>query len=272
MRSDSFLFASADCIEKFGVERFAEMGAFQVWIGRESSVSIYKKNQGIDLKGLVGRLQEHGIKVILSSIILLDEHTRENVQDDIQEHLDCRPDFSQFSFYSPVAGTPLWDRMKEEGRLINGIPFEEMHAFKQPWFTHPHFTLEQAERLQEDAYLRDYHELGPSIMRWIETDLKGYIAMRGSDSPYLRKRAEHWAEIMKRYRVLLRAIEHLAPTECIQERALEIRRGVEAEFGPLRSYEEAMTLGLLCTGRIREWRTEKFGDDIQPYTRVFHYP
>jgi radical SAM superfamily enzyme YgiQ (UPF0313 family) len=267
-----FLFASADAIERFGVEALAEMGAFKVWIGRESSISPYKKNKGVDLDDLVGRLHRHGIKVILSSILLLDEHTGENVLDDIGEHLACRPDFSQFSFYSPAAGTPLWDRLKEEGRLLDGIPFEEMHAFKQPWFTHPHFTLMQAEHLQETAYLRDYYELGPSIMRWIETDLEGYLFMRDSENDNLKRRAELWAGPMPRYRVLLRAIERLAPSEHIRERSREIRSRVESEFGRIRACEEAMAVVLSGFGRVREWRTEKFGDDIQPRTRVFRYP
>jgi len=266
-----FLFASADLIERFGVEALAEMGVFKIWIGRESKISPYQKNQGIDIKDLVNRLHQHGIKVILSSILLLDGHTKENIKEDIQAHLDCRSDFSQFAFYSPLPGTPLYDRMKKEGRLIEGIPFEEMHGFKQPWFRHPHFTLWEAEQIQENAYLMDFHEHGPSILRWINTDLTGYHYMKDSVNPNLRRRAEFLAKSMPRYRVILRAVEHLAPTDRIKEQAAGIRRQVEKTFGPTTYLEHCMALGLFTFGRIREWRTAAFGDAIQPYTRVFQY-
>jgi hypothetical protein len=267
-----FLFASADTIARFGVEALAEMGAGQVWIGRESSLSPYRKNRGIDLQELVARLHQHGIKVILSSILLLDEHTPENLPQDIQDHLNCRPDFSQFSFYAPVAGTPLYQRLQAEGRLIPGIPFEERHAFKQPWFIHPHFSLFEAEQAQESAYLRDFHELGPSLLRWTETDLAGYLFLKDSPNPHLRRRAQFLAAAMPRGRLLLRAIEYLAPTPFIRERARELRSRVEAEFGPLRPAEQIAAAGLVPFGRLRAWRTARFGDDIQPYTRVYHYP
>jgi hypothetical protein len=266
-----FLFASADLIERFGVEALAEMGAMKVWIGRESALSPYKKNQGVDIKELVARLRSHGIKTILSSILLLDAHTKENIIRDIQEHLDCRPDFSQFSFYSPSPGTPLHQRLKAEGRLIEGIAFEEMHAFKQPWFKHPHFTLEEAEYVQEAAYLRDFYELGPSIMRWVETDLIGCVSMKDSSNPNLRRRAQALAKPMPRYRAMLRAVERLAPTSFISGRARQIRERIEAEFGKTTSLEEAVGLGLFAAGRAREYTLEKWGDAIQPYTRVFHY-
>ena len=267
-----FLFASADQIERFGVESLAELGAYKVWIGRESTVSTYRKNQGIDLPALIARLHAHGIKVVLSSILLLDEHTPENIEQDVQAHLDCRPEFSQFSFYSPAPGTPLYDRMKEEGRLLPGIPFEEMHAFKQPWYSHPHFNLRQAEAVQEKAYLRDYHEQGPSLLRWFETDLLGYLHLKDSPNPHLRRRAAFLAQPMPRYRLLLRAIERLAPTAFIRERAREVRSRIEAAFGRITLAEEALALGLVPFGRFREWRTARFGDAIQPRTYLYHYP
>ena len=158
-------FASADKIIDFGVEKLAEMGASVIWIGRESRFSDYPKNRNIDVKALVEELRHYGIKTILSSILLLDGHTKENIREDIDEHLACRPAFSQFSHYAPLPQTPLWDRMHDEGRLIQGIPWEEMHAFNEPWFTHPDFTTQEAKDIQEEAYLRDFNELGPSWFR-----------------------------------------------------------------------------------------------------------
>ncbi len=266
-----FLFGTADCVERFGVEALAEMGASQIWIGRESSITPYAKNRGVDMPDLVRCLQAHGIKVILSTILLLDEHTKDNINDDISAHIACRPDFSQFSFLSPVSGTPLNDRLKSEGRLLGGIAFEEMHAFKQPWHTHPHFTLEEAERVQEQAYLRDYHELGPSLTRWFDTDIGAYVNMKNSENPVLQRRAAAMRGTLLKARILLRATEMLAPTPFMREQARDVRGRIEAEFGRLGLVGEAVAQGLRISGRLREWRTARFGDAIQPYTRVYHY-
>ena len=267
-----FFFASADRIEKFGVDELAGMGAFQVWIGRESCLSgTYSKNREVDIKGLIERLRARGIKTVLSSILLLDEHDKENIYYDIEDHLDCRPDFSQFSFYSPLPGTPLHDRMKESGRLIQGIAFEEMHAFKQPWFVHPHFTLEEAEHVQAHAYLRDYYELGPSLLRWFETDLTGYLAMKDSTDPVLLQRSRALARAMPKYRPVLEAMEKLVPTAPMAAKVKSLRQRIEAEFGGLTTAEKLMAGGLTAFGKARQWRTARFGDNIQPYTRRFRY-
>ena len=266
-----FLFGTADCIERFGVEALAEMGACLIWIGRESSINPYEKNRDIDMADLIRRLHAHGIKVILSSILLLDGHTKENIDEDISDHIACQPDFSQFSFYSPAQGTPLYDRLKSEDRLLGGIAFEEMHAFKQPWFLHPHFTLEEAERVQEKAYLRDFNELGPSIVRWCEADITAYVNLKNSPSPALKRRAAAMRSSLSKTRIMLRAVELLAPTPFIRERTREVRSRIEAELGRLGLFGEAVAQGLRITGRLREWRTARFGDAIQPYTRIFHY-
>jgi hypothetical protein len=52
---------------------------------------------------------------------------------------------------------------------------------------------------------------------------------------------------------------------------VRIRSQMEAEFGPTTALEQGMALGLFAFGKLREQRTLLFGDDIQPYTRVFHY-
>jgi hypothetical protein len=37
---------------------------------------------------------------------------------------------------------------------------------------HPHFTVQEGKAIQEHAYLRDFHELGPSPLRAIEKNMK----------------------------------------------------------------------------------------------------
>lgn len=271
-RAFSFLiFASADKVIEFGVEKLAEMGTGIIWIGRESRFSDYPKNRNIDMKALVDELRRYGIKTILSSILLLDGHTKENIREDIREHLSCRPAFSQFSHYAPLPRTNLWNRMNDEGRLIPGIPWEEMHAFHEPWFYHPHFTVQEGKDIQEEAYLRDFHELGPSWFRFIETDYEGWKNLRFSDKPHLRTRAELFSRQMGYYKIMLAAMHHLVPTSHMRQLIQDVRHQVEASFGTLHPLHAAAACAVFMIGRYREFMHKHRGDVIQPRTRLVHY-
>jgi radical SAM superfamily enzyme YgiQ (UPF0313 family) len=265
------IFASADKVMDFGVEKLAEMGVGLIWIGRESGVLNYPKNRKIDMKALVEELRRYGINTILSSILLLDNHNKENIRRDIDEHLACRPAFSQFSHYAPLPQTPLWNRMRDEGRLIPGLPWEEMHAFNEPWFHHPNFTTQEAKDIQEEAYQRDFHELGPSWFRLIETEYMGWKYLHRSDKPHLRTRADYFAHQLKRHKIVLAAMDYLVPTTHMRELIKNVRKEVEGSFGPVNLFELAEACGLFITGRFREFRYRHWGDVIQPRTRVVHY-
>jgi hypothetical protein len=265
------IFCSADKVIDFGVEKLAEMGVGMIWIGREGRFSSYSKNRGIEMKALIEELRRYGIKTILSSILLLDKHTQKNIQEDINEHLSCRPAFSQFSHYAPLPQTPLWDRMRDEGRLIPGIPWEEMHAFNEPWFRHPHFTVQEGKNIQEEAYQRDFHELGPSLLRIIEAEYEGWKYLHSSNKPHLRTRADFLAHQIWKHKIILAAMDYLVPTSHMRELIKNVRQQVESSFGDVNTFQIAMACGLFLTGRLREFRNRHWGDVIQPHTRLTHY-
>jgi hypothetical protein len=250
-----FLFASANLVAEWEPEELAEMGV----------------NDNIDIKGLLANLRTVGIKVILSSILLLDCHTKENIWEDVEGHLACKPTLSQFAFYSPAPGTPLYERLKEEGRLLTSIPFEEWHAFKQPVFAHPHFSLLEGEKIQEKAYLEDFHRLGPSMVRTIDTEVEGYLNLKDSKRPFLRDRAEFLARNFSAYRVVLKASEHLVPRPEMKKYVQEVQSRLESASRGITLLERTEALGLTGFGKVRQWRTAHWGDAIQPKTRLVHY-
>ena len=266
-----FLFASADKVAAFGVERLAEMGAGMVWIGREGIVSEYAKNRGIDMKALVAELRSFGIKTILSSILLLEEHTSENIIEDIEDHLACNPAFSQFAHYSALPGTPLYKKLDEQRRILHHIPLEEWHAFKQPWFIHPHFNLIEGENIQDLAYTRDFLELGPSLLRYIAADYEGWRNLRNSDNHQLRKRAEFLAGQMWKYKIILKAVTFLAPTAHIRSLANKTLADISGDFGGLNPAQYGIARGFHLAGRVRQLRTALWGDNMQPPTKVIYY-
>jgi hypothetical protein len=266
-----FIFASADRVSNWRPEDLAEMGVYNIWIGRESKFAPYAKNRRVNLREIIAGLHRVGINVILSSILLVDSHTQANIWEDVEDHLACKPDFSQFSHYSPSPGTPLYDRLKQEGRLLSTIAWEDCHAFKQPWFLHPEFSLVEAEKVQERAYLEDFHRLGPSLVRVLATDIEGYLNLRESESAVLRARAERIAQDFKKYRPVLKACAALAPTEEMAGRIRHLLGRLEKTSRKTSLWEDVEALGLRTFGRARTIRTSLFGDALQPPTRFTNY-
>ena len=265
-------FGSADTLVRFSAQELAEMGIDTIWIGRESKFQPYAKNANINMKELVENLKTWGIRVILSSILLMDQHTKQNIREDIDDHIAIEPTFSQFAFLSPAPGTPLFDRMLSEDRILDGIPYEECHAFKQPWFYHPEFTLYEAEQVQQSAYRREFCKLGPGLARLIHTTIRGYLSFKESQSPPLKKRAAQIEKKLWFYKSALYDMELLAPDSQIRERVRSIRKEVEGMVGRLTFVEKAIGAAAYIPGTAQKLYQSVFGDVLQPKTTYHHYP
>jgi hypothetical protein len=161
--------------------------------------------------------------------------------------------------------------MKQEGRILHSIPLEERHAFKQIWFKHPHFTPLESEQIQREAYVKDFHEFGPSFVRWIQTNYEAYPNLLNSGSEMLRRRAEQIKSQAGHYRILLRAAESLAPTEKMARDIRDLRKGLEKDFGRTTALEKVIAAGIYPFGKAHEFRIKHFNDAIQPRTVVTYY-
>ena len=110
-----------------------------------------------------------------------------------------------------------------------------------------------------------------AIMRFVETEYQGWLTLKDSPKPILRVRAEGFAEKMWRNRIFLLGIMHLAPTPEMADTAREILRRIEGSFGRATPLERSIARGLQVAGRIREARTRRWGDVIQPNSYVTYY-
>jgi radical SAM superfamily enzyme YgiQ (UPF0313 family) len=264
-------FGSANSLDQYDPEFLSELGLGLVWIGIESKFHSFRKNAGVDIPRLAGNLHQWGIKTILSSILCLEEHTRENIVEDINWHLSLKPTFSQFAQLSPAQGTKLWRRLIREDRILHSVPLEERHGFKQIWFKHPHFTPYESELIQKEAYLRDYHELGPAAVRSIENDYRSYAQLLRSGSELLRRRAEQNRGKMKSHKMILWAAEQLVPTAKMSSRIRDLRKELERDFGKMSAVDYLGASALFLFGKEKELEIKWFGDAIQPPTRVTRF-
>jgi len=69
----------------YTIEQLIALGNFTgFWVGLECESSQYKKLNGIDTMKLVRELQSHGIRVLGSTIIGMEHHTLENMDEAIE--------------------------------------------------------------------------------------------------------------------------------------------------------------------------------------------
>jgi hypothetical protein len=68
----------------------------------ESPNSSYAKLQGTDTLKLSRELRAHGIKLLGSTIVGLEHHTPENIEEEIDHAVSHDTDFHQFMLYTSV--------------------------------------------------------------------------------------------------------------------------------------------------------------------------
>jgi len=130
----------------------------------------------VDTKAYVRYLQSHGIRVLGSSIIGLENHTPENMARVIDHAVGHDTDFHQFMLYTPVPGTPLFEEHRTDGTMLpeSEFPLADAHGQYRFNYRHPHIREGQEEEYLIRAFERDFQVNGPSLYRLIRTMLKGW--------------------------------------------------------------------------------------------------
>lgn len=73
-----YVFSSANILRSYTYDQLVRLGISWVWMGLEGKSSKYQKLAGANTRELVRELQSHGVSILGSSIIGLEEHTPEN--------------------------------------------------------------------------------------------------------------------------------------------------------------------------------------------------
>jgi hypothetical protein len=265
------VFASANAILNVGLENFARLNAKRVWIGVESKLHSYDKNRSIDIAALIGALQDYGITVLASMILGEDFHTKDNVWEDVEYALSLKPDFIQFALLAPLPQTPLYLELKEQGRLLDNIPFRDYHGQTTIYFRHPSFTPEESAALLKSAFVKDYHTLGPSILRTFRTKLRGYRNLKNAPDPWFRKRSDILARECRSSYPLLSAVATMAPTKSVRELARGTMDEYKSEFGPVSTRQRARGLYANVMARYTSLKYSLVGDVEQHRTIYTQY-
>ncbi|HKM46069.1 MAG TPA: radical SAM protein [Terriglobales bacterium] len=263
------VFASANAIRKYTMLELVELGVSWVWMGLESPKAGYAKLQGNDVGQLTRELREHGIRVQGSTIVGLEHHTPDNMAEEIESAVSYQTDFHQFMLYTPVPGTPLYQEMSEQGRLLPDIDFADVHGQFKFNFRHAAISREDSKRFLDWAFWRDFERNGPSLYRMCQTILQGWQRYKDSPDPRVRERFEREVKKLRSaYNAALWVMEKefKKVNRSVSEKIHKLRREVEKE-SPVIARLTAAVLGpiLLWTTRREEKRLAR-GRTYEPPT------
>jgi radical SAM superfamily enzyme YgiQ (UPF0313 family) len=228
-----YVFSSANAIAKYSIRELIELGVSWIWLGLESPHSTYSKLKGTDTRELVKELQSHGIKVLGSTIIGLEHHTPANITAEIEHAVAHDADCHQFMLYTPIPGTPLYQDVEAQGRLLD-VDLADIHGQWKFNFQHEAIARDDSKTLLDWAFDLDYERNGPSLFRLMRTMFDGWKRYRNDPDPLVRARA--WLEakqLRTSYGAALWAMEkYLRDTNRqVSERIRELRVDVERELG-----------------------------------------
>jgi len=264
-----YVFSSANALSKYTMRELVELGIAWVWMGLESPRNQYQKLAGADTLALTRELQSHGIGVLGSTIVGLEHHTPENIASELEHAVAHDTDFHQFMLYTPVPGTPLYDQIKGEGRLLEQVNLADIHGQDHFNFEHAAIPREQSKPLLDWAFRLDFEKNGPSIYRLARTMMEGWKRYRNDPDPRVRERMQQAAkELRHGYGAALFAMEkYLRQSNAdVAARIRALRKDMEREMGALTAWANRAAGPLLLWSARRDARKHPGGRRLEPMT------
>ena len=265
------VFASANAIRKYTMLELVELGVSWVWMGLESPRSSYSKLQGNNVGELTRELGEHGIRVQGSTIIGLEHHTPDNIAEEIEAAIAYQTDFHQFMLYTPVPGTPLYQEMSDQGRLLADVDFADVHGQFKFNFRHAAISREDSKRYLDWAFWRDFERNGPSLYRMCRTMLKGWQRYKDYPDPRVRERfAREVKKLNSAYNAALWVMERefKKVNRTVSERIHKLRGEVQKEFPVVARLTAALLGPILLWSTRREENRLARGRTYEPPTFI----
>jgi radical SAM superfamily enzyme YgiQ (UPF0313 family) len=266
-----YVFSSINAIRRYSMEELVQLGVSWIWVGLESPKSGYAKLKDADTRAIIANLRDHGIKMLGSTIVGLEHHTPENIQEDMDYAVSHCTDFHQFMLYTPVPGTPLYHQMKAEDRMLDGIDLADIHGQFKFNFRHAAISRDQSQQFLDAAFRQDFEQNGPSLFRICQTLFNGWQRYKNHPESRVRDRFAHEARKLRTtYNAALWAMEQRLkksnPTISVKMRTL--RREIEAEFGISTRLLRMLVGPVLLWTSAREDRRLANGVTYEPQTFI----
>jgi len=212
--------------------------------------------------------------VLGSTIIGLEEHTHENIDEAIAHAVGHNADFHQFMLYTCVAGTPLYRQQRAAGNLLmpDPLPYEDSHGQYKFNFRHPNIRDGRESEYLLRAFDEDLRVNGPSIVRLLYTALKGWRKYRNHPERRIRRRFAYDAKGVRGFfPAALWATRRWFRDEAGLAAKLDgMYREVCREFGPIALLTGPLLGRLLLRKIRREARRLDAGHTYEPPTYYEH--
>ncbi len=248
-----YVFSSANALKKYSMEELVSLGVSWVWMGLESPRSQYAKLNGTDTMALTRELRANGIRVLGSTIVGLEHHTPDNIGAEMAHAVAHNTDFHQFMLYTPVPGTPLYQQIQQEGRLLD-VDLADIHGQYKFNFQHAAISREASKQYLDEAFQLDYETNGPSLMRICRTTLEGWRRHREHPEARVRQRFAREALTLRTvYSAALYAMERRlrGSNQRIAKQARALRQEIARERGGWLSAMSAKLIGPVAAWSAR---------------------
>lgn len=266
-----YVFSSANAIRKYTVRQLIELGVEWIWLGLESTGNGYEKLKGTDTLALVRELQAHGIRVLGSTIIGLEHHTPDNIDEVIDHAVAHDAVFHQFMLYTPMPGTPLHREVGAEGRLLDDVELADIHGQHKFNFRHAAISRDESKVFLDRAFRRDYDVNGPSLYRLMASMMTSWRRYRDDGDARVRERVRAEAvRLAGGYGAALYAMEkYLADSnQAMSARIRALRLEIEREIGGWSPVINRVVGPILHWSARREARRSPAGAVLEPETFI----
>lgn len=173
--------------------------------------------------------------------------------------------------YTPVPGTPLYQEIADQGRLLTDVDMADIHGQYKFNFRHGAISRDDSKRFLDWAFWRDFERNGPSLYRMCQTMLQGWQRYKDYPDPRVRERfTRQGKKLSGAYNAALWAMERefKRVNRSVSEQIHKLRREVEKEF-PVIARLTAASLGpLLLWATHREEERLASGRTYEPPTFV----
>jgi haloalkane dehalogenase len=267
-------FGSVRGLSRFTADEIAEMGFDILWTAFEGTKSNFSKLNGKSLSDLYSTLKSRGVALLSSMIIGFSYQDRKKVLEEFQMITGLGPALWQVLIYFAFPGTPLHERMLKEGRYLpeyNTNPdYRTFDGFSMHW-RHPHFSASELKQLQRELYSKNFHNLGPSLLRVVRVWFEGYRNLKDSANPLLRGRAQHMKEYVRRAVPAIYPAMLFGPNKDRRADARELLEEITRETGKISMKERIFCL-ITIPLSFWTWLTAKLNVFQQPKLLRIEHP
>jgi len=263
-------FASAKAIDMWDPDDLVRMGVEAIWIGVESQRADYSKLKGLDVKKIIDSLHERGINTLASLILGHDFHTEDMIWEDFEYFVSLKPSLSQFLIMTPACSTPFFERLQAADRLLD-VPYREWDGFHLT-FKHPNISKPVMEQLILDVYDEEYRRLGPSVLRYVERQLNGYLRYRDSADELLRIRAEQYRRECILALPLFPTAIRKAPSPEVAAWLRDVQQRIRCLAGTFGIKNALLAAVVPVCARIEQFKLDHFGYSQPTLLRTEYRP